>query len=179
MSHALVIGGTGMLRGVCLTLARRGWTVSVVARRHAGLSALAAEAEDGRINPLPVDYRDGPELAARIRAAVAAQGRVRLAVCWIHSVAPEAPGLVAAMIADERAPVPCFHVLGTAADRSDPASIAGILYRRITLGFVVEAGASRWLTNDEIARGVMDAIDRGAARSIVGAVEPRSARPVE
>lgn len=42
--HALVVGGTGMLRGLTLSLVREGYTVSVVARNRERLRVLAAEA---------------------------------------------------------------------------------------------------------------------------------------
>ena len=48
--HALVIGGTGMLRDLSLALAGQGRTVSVVARHQEGLAGLerAAAGAPGR-----------------------------------------------------------------------------------------------------------------------------------
>ena len=46
------------------------------------------------------------------------------------------------------------------------------------LGFVRQAGRSRWLTDDEICRGVLRAIGTVEPEPIVvGQVEPWSARP--
>jgi NAD(P)-dependent dehydrogenase (short-subunit alcohol dehydrogenase family) len=171
-----------MLRGASLELAMRGWIVSVVGRRHARLASLAADAARlgaaGRIVPVPVDYRDSGELAGRLRAAKAAEGPVELAVCWIHSTAPGAHGLVAEMVASERAPCRYFEILGASAapDRAIE-EVPGILYRRIRLGFIIEPGGSRWLTNDEIASGTIEAIDRDEREHPVGLVHPWSARP--
>lgn len=184
--HSLVIGGTGMLRGVCLELARRGHHVSVVARRHAPLSSLCDEASglSGQVLPAPADYASNEELAARIRAQTIAHGPVELAVCWIHDTAPSAIGLIAKMIADPRRPARLIHILGSAAadpvriEPDDPATrIAGVDYQRVILGFVPGPRGSRWLTNEEICTGVLSAIDSRAAESIVGAVHPWSARP--
>jgi hypothetical protein len=47
----------------------------------------------------------------------------------------------------------------------------------VVLGFMVEAGASRWLTDAEISDGVRSAVTRDLAYSVVGQVEPWSARP--
>jgi hypothetical protein len=47
----------------------------------------------------------------------------------------------------------------------------------VVLGFVLEAGKSRWLTNAEISDGVFAAIAAQAPHSIVGTVEPWSAKP--
>ena len=52
-----------------------------------------------------------------------------------------------------------------------------IAYQAVVLGFVVENGGSRWLTNDEISSGVFAAIQSGAPLSIIGTVKPWTARP--
>lgn len=56
-------------------------------------------------------------------------------------------------------------------------ALPNIVYHEVILGFVTEGEDSRWLTHDEISRGVLTAIDGQASRFIVGTVEPRSARP--
>lgn len=187
IGHALVVGGTGMLRGVCLDLAQRGWIVSVVARRHVGLASLAAEARaaGGMINPLPADYHDEAMLAARLRSARAGHGPVSLAVCWVHSSASGAVQLIAEMVAHSRG-CRLFHIVGSeghhapaAGDASTQAAmVEGVSYRRVTLGFVREANQSRWLTHDEISRGVLRAIDRDGDEAVVGTVQPWAARPL-
>jgi NAD(P)-dependent dehydrogenase (short-subunit alcohol dehydrogenase family) len=175
-----------MLRGACLELAKYGYVVSVVARRHAGLSALAAEARAGGgiINPLPADYRDEPMYAARLRSARAALGSYSLALCWIDSSAPTAVVLTAEMVA-HRSGCRFFHVLGS--DAADPlreigpdedvAAVEGILYRRILLGFVREAEGSRWLTHAEISRGIIKAIDDDLPETTIGTLRPWTSRP--
>ena len=50
-------------------------------------------------------------------------------------------------------------------------------YQAVVLGFVMDAGRARWLTNDEISNGVFAAIASAAPLSIVGTVEPWSAHP--
>jgi hypothetical protein len=45
------------------------------------------------------------------------------------------------------------------------------------LGFVVENGQARWLTDAEISIGVGQALESEAAVTIVGTVTPWSARP--
>ena len=57
--HDLVVGGSGMLAGLCLALAGAGRRVSVVGRDPARLDRLAAAPG---IRPLAVDYR-GPRSA--------------------------------------------------------------------------------------------------------------------
>lgn len=194
--HALVVGGTGMLRGLTLSLVREGYTVSVVARNRERLRVLAAEAAKaakaakaatpGSVNPLPVDYRDGDALQGALQSAVTVHGPVILAICWIHSTAPAALEAVAEII--DAGPSTCrlFHVRGSAAAnptakaRDIPAWLCRyprIRYRQVILGFVIEGGRSRWLTHQEISDGVLKAVHQDAAWSVVGTVEPWSMRP--
>lgn len=182
--HALVIGGTGMLRGVCMYLASRGGVVSVLARDRRRLDTLAHETR-GAVRAIAADYRDSAALRLRIEEAVRAHGPIGLAVCWIHSTAPEAPLVVARAVAPIETPCRFFHILGSAS--ADPSKeraehpqlrlLPGILYRRIVLGFVIEPAGSRWLTNDEIGRGVIEAVAADRDESIIGVGAPWSARP--
>ena len=186
--HALVVVGTGMLRGLSLALAEEGHMVSVVARTPSRLQSLTDAAKDfsGGINPLPLDYRDGARLQNALRRAVERFGPFGLAVCWIHSTAPEALRQVAGFIADTSKSCRLFHVRGSAA--ANPltgswrppewtASYPNIQYRQVILGFVIEGGRSRWLTHAEISGGVLDAVRNDRLFSIVGTVEPWSLRP--
>ena len=183
--HALVVGGTGMLRAVAMELGRRGHATTVIARGRDELSRMADES-DGRVHPLPLDYGDHDGLVAGLRAAVASRGPFALVVAWIHDSAPQAPVTVARVVAEGGTPVRYVHVLGSAAD--DPSgpdpqrraafeAIEGIAYEEVILGFVRDGEDSRWLTNAEIASGVLAAIDTPAPRSIVGTTRPWSARP--
>jgi len=175
MGHALVVGGTGMLAGVVKVLSARGWRISVLARGRSRLDALA---------PLPgvtayqADYRDPPAFGAVVRGVLP----VNLVVAWIHSTAPEAPLQLAQLVADAERSVAYFHILGSSGGFlvpkvEDLTAIQGLRYHQITLGFMRESGASRWLTDAEISVGVIRAIDTGTPRSIVGQLEPWSQRP--
>jgi hypothetical protein len=183
--HALVVGGTGMLRDVSLELARRGTTTSVIARSRAALQELVQES-GGLVNPISVDYGETDRLIREIEGAIAAHGPIALVVAWIHSDAPEAPLAVARTAAAGGHELRYVHVLGSAADdpaqpddarRARFAAVAGLVYQEVVLGFVLERGNSRWLTHDEIAAGVLAAVDNHAPRSIVGTTRPWSARP--
>jgi len=84
--HALVVGGSGMLAGLCRLLAGDGWVVTVVGRDEAKL--VRATAGDERLHGLSVDYEDLEAFSAALDAAAAARGPITLAVCWIRSWAP-------------------------------------------------------------------------------------------
>lgn len=47
-----------------------------------------------------------------------------------------------------------------------------ILDRKIILGFIVEGKTSRWLTNDEISSGVIDAVKKDSLEYIIGTLTP-------
>jgi GrpB-like predicted nucleotidyltransferase (UPF0157 family) len=186
--HAVVVGGTGMLRGATLGLVVRGYDVSVVARNPRRLDDLraAASGKGGVLRPVCVDYRDADALAFGIDDAARELGPPSLAVAWAHSSAPDAPNVVARALDATGRPAEFFHLLGSAAgdptkpeeDRGDRfAAFRRLSYHQIVLGFVVEAAGSRWLTDDEIAEGVLRAVDEHAPRRVVGVVEPWSSRP--
>ena len=189
MSHALVIGGTGMLRGVSLHLAGVVDTVSVIARNDQRLETLASQArrlgKPGEVSPIAVDYAKVAELTRAIRDAAAESGPITLAVVWVHASAPKSLA-AAAKTLGELGPCRLFHILGsTAADPTVEAPedeplrrMPNIRYRRIILGFIVEAaGGSRWLSNTEIAAGVNRAIELDEPEAVIGTVRPWSARP--
>lgn len=174
-----------MLSRVSLELARRGYTTSVIARSRGPLEQLARES-GGRVHPIALNYQHTDQLIREIEEAAREHGPIELVVAWVHSVAPEAPLAVARTAAAGGHPVDYFHVLGSAADdpsqpdesrRTGFEAVSGLAYHEIILGFIVERGTSRWLTDDEIATGVLAAIDSRARRWIVGTTRPWSARP--
>lgn len=197
--HLMVIGGSGMLRGVALEFAGRGWTVSVIGRRAKVLAALAEEAAalTGRIVPLPADYTDAALLTGQIRERCNELGAPTVAIAWIHTTAPDAPRLTARELvaAAGGRPVEFIHVLSRLRtpdprDRSVPIpspdeaelrALPGLTYRQAILGWIVEmtgsSSGSRWLTNDEIATGVIAAIDSGAMITPIGQTEPIESSP--
>jgi hypothetical protein len=170
--HILVVGGTGMLSGLVEALAGDGGRLSLLSR-HA--SRFAHEGVTG----YDVDYYDESAFAGALDAA----GPVDLAVAWFHTLKIAAPRRLA-----ERTQGRLFQVLGSATgDPSRPdrlltaAAVADGLpscaLRQVVLGFQIEGGRSRWLTDQEISRGVLGAVRADATLSVVGQVEPWSARP--
>jgi len=190
--HALVVGGTGMLRGVVLHLAAAGWVVSVIARNADELAELAqAAAAPGRVEPLPLDYSDDAALNAGVAGAIERHGPLTLVVAWVRPNAPNALGIIARLAdgaAGEAAGERCrfFRILGSAA--ADPSherrgrgaafrALEGLAYREIVLGFRIEGDSSRWNTKDEIAEGVIRAIEEDLPESVIGTVRPWEMNP--
>lgn len=187
MPHALVIGGTGMLRGVSFRLARRGLSVSVVARSHARLSALVRDPlACGLVHAVPADYTDQQRFAASLRAAAMARGPFDLAVCWVHHVAAHAVPLVAGLITRDHGPpahlvqiVGCeaHHLSRDVAASEDAVRASGVRTTRVILGWMRDATASRWLTDEEICTGTMRGVDGNERDVVVGVTSPWTDRP--
>ena len=150
--HALVVGGTGMLAAATRALAGGGHVVTCIARRDAPLGdGVAVE---------PVDYREPELLRDALARASTTRGPIELAVCWIHTDAPEAPRIVAAALAPGARLVQVFgtRVWPLAAP---PLHIA---YRQVLLGEC----DGRWLTHEEISSGVLKALVADRPVAVVG-----------
>jgi len=174
-AHALVVGGSGMLAGLCRSLCDVSDQVSVLARNEKRILSIAPA-----IDALPCDYNDGAALAE----VLASLHPPDLLIAWIHGRAQKARRALAQCVAADGRFV---QVMGSAhADPAHPERLKEMAqaadglpvdYQAVVLGFVVENGRSRWLGNDEISQGVFAAVQSGAAHSVVGTVQPWSAKP--
>ena len=73
-----------------------------------------------------------------------------------------------------------FHVLGSRANlhRMESRVVCqGFTYHQIQLGFIRENGVSRWLTHEEISKGVIDCISQNKVVNIVGLTGPEEQLP--
>jgi len=98
-THALVVGGSGMLAGLCQCLAEDGWQVSVIGRDSAKLSR--ATDINQRLHPLSVDYEQIGAFQTSLSAITDATGPITLAICWIRSWAAHSLITTAAAVAPE------------------------------------------------------------------------------
>ncbi len=177
-----------MLQGVSLYIATKGFDVTVVARDEQKLHGLRMEAAEkgANIRPRRLDYRVSPMFKSKIMDDCRIAGPIELAVTWIHSDAPEAPAIVADVIAMGKKRCRMFDVLGS--QQYDPTSFKKdradafcaydtIDYHAVYLGFMLTGTCSRWLTNDEIAAGVITAIETDARETTVGVTMPWEMHP--
>jgi NADPH:quinone reductase-like Zn-dependent oxidoreductase len=173
--RVLVVGGSGMLAGLARTLCDHAAKVSVLARNEKRIRAISQA-----IEPIACDYNDGVALSEALSQIDAPD----LVVAWIHGRAPHARRALAEFVVAEGRFV---QVLGSAhAEPGHPERLAEMAksveglpidHQAVVLGFVVENGKSRWLSNVEICDGVFAALASEQALSIVGTVEPWSAKP--
>jgi len=181
MSHALIVGGTGMLAKVTKFLAGKYDTVSVICRDEKRI-----DPDLKNINPMILDYSYYKFLSKSLQSAVEKFGNIELVVSWIHSTAPLAPYIIAEKLNSYNAHFCFFDILGSAyANPSENANEReeklrenkNLLYRKIILGFKIENNTSRWLTNDEISAGVIEAIINDRVENVTGVVSPWDNRP--
>lgn len=178
MTHALVVGGTGMLRNVSLWLAKEGYHVSVIGRSETKLSRLIEQAPTN-ITALQVDYHNDVELKENLIHTIQKNGPIQLVVSWIHRTAPRALDIIKAEITE---PWRLVQVTGSSSNLNElkekvkPSE--SCYYQQVQLGFVMEENHSRWLTHEEIADGVRNAIHTKKEVSVVGTVTPWEKRPM-
>ncbi|WEG14772.1 short-chain dehydrogenase [Pullulanibacillus sp. KACC 23026] len=180
MNHALVIGGTGMLADVSLWLVDQGYHVSVIGRSLNKMEKLL-QRESEHLSPLLVDYRDSKELHQKINETIQENGPINLVVAWIHSNAPNALSIISEELSLIGIEWKLFHIVGSKAALEQIKQPTKIYknghYYQVQLGFVLEGNHSRWLTNEEIASGVKDAIKEEKPVYTVGVLEPHERRP--
>ena len=176
--HILVVGGTGMLAGLVEALAGDGGRLSLLSRRACSFAG------PSNVTGYDADYYD----EAAFTAALDAAGPIDLAVAWLHRADIPAARRLAERVGQRAMPGRLFQVLGSAA--GDPArpdrlataaqvavALPNCRLRQVVLGFEVEGGRSRWLTDAEISGGVLAAVRADRTYSVVGRVEPWASRP--
>lgn len=184
---AWVIGATGMLRKASVAIARESSAFTAVARTRASLDALARDIgklDGSRQFYIDLDWDDQDNFLAALSRHVSQHGPPSLVVAWLHN--PSLGPRIANALPELDSGCEFFQVLGSAG--RGPASEAaalqsrierrpGLAYRQVVLGFVREGSASRWLTNDEISGGALDAISAKLPSYVIGTVTPWNERP--
>ncbi|MBH0332087.1 short-chain dehydrogenase [Brevibacillus brevis] len=178
--EALVIGASGMLTEVSRWLAREGYQVTVLGRDPVKLRRV----RDGSIHPesihlLSQDYQQTDSLRQSMAELVEKRGPMDVVVAWIHSTAPHALSVIVEELSRPEKSWQLLHVCGSGAWKNSPTKPTSevCIYRQVILGFTCAGEHSRWLTNDEIAAGVIDALQTTEKQIIVGQVEPWEKRP--
>lgn len=171
-----------MLSDLVIWLAEKYQCVSVVGKSWERLESLVRNAGPlaERIVPISVDYTDQEKLIDVIRKNLWRNGPVDLMVAWVRSGYTDSVSAVAKEISGHSAePWRLFHVRGSVnlSSRRMPDVPDNTLYREVILGFRIEDSGSRWLTDEEIWKGVRDAIVSDQEMSIVGVIEPLDSMP--
>ena len=176
--HALIIGGTGMLKMASLSIIEQSRHATLIARNLDRLEQIATKPNT---SPIALNYNDSINLQKKLKTARHKNGYFDLAAIWIHSTAPNAAYIAAEFVEGDY-----YHILASSYakpghDNSERlnrfASFKKISYHEVILGFVSAGGHSRWLSHSEISQGVLEALDKKQKSFVVGTVRPWSARP--
>ncbi|MDQ3444837.1 MAG: short-chain dehydrogenase [Pseudomonadota bacterium] len=132
---------------------------------------------------LALDWNEPDQFLSSLQNHLAQTEPPDLVIAWIHD--DELAIRSAASFPATNPTCRFFHVIGSAT--LDPSSTAAsfrqrlsrsnIAYRQVILGYIVENGAARWLTDEEISCGVLDAIAQSAPEFVVGTIRPWESRP--
>ena len=176
-----------MLRGAVKKFLTEYKTVSVIARHESGFKKLLSETNyPERLNPVLLDYSDTVLLSEKIISSKKNFGYIETAVSWIHSQDLIAHENIGKILNSQNIKSNYFHILGSAYYNPEKmnseteeifSAFENISYKKILLGFKVENGISRWLTDDEISEGVYDAVISGENEFKIGLTEPWDKRP--
>lgn len=183
MPNALVIGGTGMLGEATRGLVQRGYRVGVIARNAQSF----AQDVPGLV-PADADWANPTQFRQAVRQMIAELAPIDLALVWTHD-RPRGLALAIAEDLDICGGARRFvHVMGSAvsdparpdvlekAEKAFEASLPGA-WVPVCLGFVIEADQARWLTNEEISAGVLQAIDGDSNTYTIGQTRPWAMKP--
>ncbi|RIW29611.1 hypothetical protein D3H55_18615 [Bacillus salacetis] len=181
MRNTLVIGGTGMLGGAVRHLVKRGDEVTVLARSTDKFNRMLVHngLMNGDVSFMPADYFKTDEVVELLNEHIKTEGAFDAAVIWMRSAAAESFDAIMGILGRDGRPVDIFKVNGSSASRSPlPSSeYRSINMHQIILGFKIENGESRWLTDDEISEGVIKALNTRIPLTVAGVTEPWEKRP--
>lgn len=170
MKHICIIGGTGMLAEVTKWYADNNSIVSVIARNEEKMNRMkSACSHPENIKAIYVDYRDSTKLHQSLKLNIKEYGPLVEAVVWLHADGLEALPILFDLV-EEKSKV--WQVIGSKANaeqlRKQFDSAKGFEYNHIQLGCVKVNNQQIWLTNLEIATGVIRSIQSNRSYSLVG-----------
>ncbi|MFJ3387424.1 short-chain dehydrogenase [Lysinibacillus sp. NPDC086135] len=182
MKHWLVIGGTGMLKDVSLWLIQQGNHVTVIGRQQKKMQSLINEANySSKLSPLIVDYTNYNSFKTALMGSQETHGSFDCVIAWIHGSDTRVWESLFRAIPNTKNVI-LYHIKGSSSyvnnERTKNNIPSNITYRVVKLGFIIEDNnSSRWLTNSEIAQGIIDAIEQEVPEKHVGVFEPWNLRP--
>lgn len=178
--HALIIGGTGMLKMASLAIVEQFENTTLIARNLDRLEHIATNTKN-KTHLVSLDYTNTHNLKNELKTITNKYSKFDLAIIWIHSTSAQAPYIAAKFVEGDY-----YHVLSSS--YTDPSrdnsqrlekfkTYPNINYHEVILGFITDTNYPRWLNHSEISSGVVTAIKEKQKRFIVGSVSPWSARP--
>ena len=176
-----------MLAPASIAIARDSKVFTAVARTFASLKTLASaigETPGQRRFYLPLDWNGPDQFVDGLSSHLYQLEPPSLVIAWLHD--PNLGPRIANTVSNCGSHCDFFHVLGssaasplndTVALRSQVDLGKALNYYQVVLGFQQTEGVSRWLTNDEISIGVLDAVSARHPLYVIGITRPWNAHP--
>ena len=176
-----------MLARASIAIARESKLFTAVARTVASLEALAGAIDATpcqRRFYLPLDWNQPDRFLDELSRHVHELEPPSLVVAWLHDskLGPR----IASTISKYGSCCDFFHVLGSSAASRLNDTVAlrrqvdlgrDLHYHQVVLGFRRTERSSRWLTNDAISNGVLDAVSARRPLFVVGTTATWKDRP--
>ena len=101
-------------------------------------------------------------------------------IIWMHASGDESLNVLLDHVITNRPDTKIFHIKGSG--NFNPSKVAEIIissinYFEIFLGFILGNGTSRWLTHEEISKGVIEAVEKEFKTYTIGVTEPWEKHP--
>ena len=181
MGRVLVIGGTGMLGGTVKYLVDCGNQVTVLSKSSVKYNRMMKQCglSERDVSFISADYFETGALIQVVNEHIKRNGFFDKAVIWMRSSAGESSDALLDLLDLQEGHVKVYKVNGSAASRNKLSfhTHRSINMHHIILGFKIENGESRWLTNEEISAGVIHSLETSVPVYTAGVTEPWKQRP--
>lgn len=129
------------------------------------------------ITSLAVDYSNYLLLEEQVRKTIAENGPISLVVSW--TPIRKSLEIINKVLSEQKDSWELYQIKGSRRFFENETLLipSNCQHRSIYLGFIIGSTQSRWLTNHEISRGVIDNIKAGNTESIIGTLHPYDKRP--
>lgn len=186
MEHFLLIDNTGQLTAACHRFATKVKRVSIICRDKDAVSTIeaTAKANGQAVTAVHARVNDESDLRKAIEQALGLNGPADVTIAALGDAPPASATVIAQTLRDLAVFTEYFDVTnaGDPADLSHQRegrlrSFENVWYRRITIGFIVDNGSSRWPNEDEVTSGIVRAVEERSDKFIIGQTEPQEKRP--
>lgn len=177
MKRILIIGGTGMLKNTSTHFISKDDDVTIIARNKKKLDYFANQFPNNRhLHLISQDYFDTANFISSLEENIKTYGNFDLVMMWMHSGSENS---LLRLIELTKNAVH-YHIKGSSyynPEKNNSPDVYVNNYHEIFLGFKVENEKSRWLTNEEISCGVIEAVEKENKRTVIGQIEPWEIHP--
>ena len=169
--HVLIIGGTGMLYGIVSYYLNRNNFVTLIARNERRLQKLKSYAKDpNNVQVLSLNYIHTETSIHQVEQSLSNSAPVDAAILWIHNTGEDFKTELTRLLIKMNSRVKIYELMGSTDLRLiSPLNHPGNSnFRKIILGCIKENNRTRWLTDEEIRSGTLNAIAEDKPIHVVG-----------